>query len=558
MNGEAHNVVIADGKLQASNGAGAGWIEGYLAYFGNVDAQNEIMAPGCFAQSLPEMVPAGKVKLMVRHFCAGGDTAEVIGTVTQAREDGKGLWIHAELSSTSLAQETRTKILEGHIKGLSVGFTGNAYEWRKVDGVTVKVWTDCILREGTVTARPANDHAFILAAKTCVKREETAEEFLEQMARDRAARQLRLARLFPEEERSIMAKVKTGGPWFAKTDELQRNRFARYVLEGESERLGYAGGVLQTKRCCGVRLPHDALETVIGKVLPLLASTEAGASLTPASIFGEALQPLEAARILPRCTVVPTDGGAVAFPRAVQAAAGAEGSATEFAEFGLMGCDWTAEGAEAPGQELIIEQPAITTHRLTGYTEASRTLLKRATNLPALIVTLLKPAFSLKLDRGILNGNGVGRPTGILQTAGVQSVARETAGEVSYADLVNVEDGLPAWMQARGMWVVAKSVRKALLNLTDAVGRPLIQPSPLDGTPTLLGHPLVVTDLTTVGDAGDVLFGDFSQYVVLVETDFGVFASEHRKLERGIVCFVADMSVGGQVLQPRAFVKLAA
>ncbi|MCY3018189.1 MAG: phage major capsid protein [Planctomycetota bacterium] len=555
MNGEARQVTIADGKLKASNGAGdgPGWIEGYVSVYGNVDRMKEIMAPGCFAKSLREVVPAGTVKLLVKHFSVGADTAEVIGTVTQAREDTHGLWIHAELSSISLAQETRTKILEGHITGLSVGYRGLDYRWETVDGVKVKVWTECELWEATVTSRPANKLAVITAAKAYTVRQETEEEARERRERDIAERRRKLARWCPDEEQTIMAKKTLDGVWYAKTDDARAARFAKYVLDD-----GPAGGVLQTKRNIGVRMPHEALEGVIGKVLPMMASTDAGASLTPASFFGEAPQPLEAARIMPRCSVIPLDGGLIAFPRPVQAEKGAEGTATEFAEYGLMGCEWTAEGSAAPGQDLVIEQPTISTHRLSAVSEASRMLLKRATNLPALIAKLFKPSFTVKIDRAIVNGNGIGRPLGILQTADVQSVAREVAGEVSYEDLVNIEDALPAWMQPMGMWVVAKSVRKALLKLTDAVGKPLIQPNPVDGTPTLLGHPLVVTDLTTLGDTGDVLFGDFSQYVVLVETDFGIFVSEHRKIELGVVCFIADMWVGGRVLQPRAFVKLTA
>ncbi|MCY3020186.1 MAG: phage major capsid protein [Planctomycetota bacterium] len=553
MNGEARQVTIADGQLKTSNDAGAGWVEGVVAVYGNVDLQDEIMAPGCFGESLAQMVPAGKVKLMIRHLSGGGDTAEVIGTVTQAREDPRGLWIHAQFSNAATAQETRTKILEGHVKGLSVGFLGLEYEWAEVNGKKVKVWTKCMLADATVTTRPANPKAVITAAKTYTMLQETEAESTERRQRDHAERARKLARWCPDEEQTIMANKTLGGVWYAKTDDARAARFAKYVLHD-----GPAGGVLQTKRNTGVRMPHEALESVLGKILPMMASTDAGASLTPASIFGEAPQPLEAARIMPRCSVIPLDGGVIAFPRPVQAEKGAEGTPTEFAEYGLMGCEWTAEGAAAPGQDLVIEQPEIATHRLSACSEASQILLKRATNLPALIARLFKPSFTVKIDRAIVNGNGIGRPLGILQTADVQSVAREVAGEVSYEDLVEVEDALPAWMQASGMWVVAKSVRKALLTTFDAVGKPLIQPSPVDGTPTLLGHRLVITDLTTLGDTGDVLFGDFSQYVVVVETDFGLFVSEHRKAELGVVVFVADMWVGGRVLQPRAFVKLSA
>lgn len=156
-----------DARLIAKNNDGGnGWIEGYLSVFGNIDQQNETVERGAFAKSIKSVVPAGKVKLMVKHFAHGGDVADCIGTVTQAREDDYGLWIHAELSSVKLAQETRQKILEKHVRGLSVGFYPQQWEHDEVDGVRIVRHTEAILAEGTVTVRPANELCGIESAKS--------------------------------------------------------------------------------------------------------------------------------------------------------------------------------------------------------------------------------------------------------------------------------------------------------------------------------------------------------------------------------------------------------
>jgi HK97 family phage prohead protease len=139
-------VTIADGQLKAApvvpGQPDAGWIEGYVAVYGNIDAGGEIMARGCFTRSIHRNVPTGKVKLMVRHFSKGGDVMDVIGTVTQAKEDPFGLWIHAKLSSVDLAQEVRTKILEGHIKGLSVGYVVRQESYTEIGGKKYKLITE--------------------------------------------------------------------------------------------------------------------------------------------------------------------------------------------------------------------------------------------------------------------------------------------------------------------------------------------------------------------------------------------------------------------------------
>jgi len=162
--------VFADARLkakaidaEASNDNG--WIEGYLAVFGNVDQGGERIVKGAFSKSIRERVPAGKVPLMVSHFMYGGDTNEVIGTITEAREDDYGLWIHAELSSVQLAQDTRQKVLEGHVKGLSVGYSLIRWEEKKDGDSYVMDLLECKLLEGTVTVKPMNESAVITAAK---------------------------------------------------------------------------------------------------------------------------------------------------------------------------------------------------------------------------------------------------------------------------------------------------------------------------------------------------------------------------------------------------------
>jgi len=143
-----------------------GWIEGYLAVFGNVDQQDERILPGAFTKTIQERVPTGKVPLMAMHFGWGGDVNEVIGTITEAREDAKGLWIHADLSKVSLAQDIRTKILEGHVRGLSVGYRVIQAASVVEEGKTVMELSELMLREGTVTVKPANEEAGITDAKS--------------------------------------------------------------------------------------------------------------------------------------------------------------------------------------------------------------------------------------------------------------------------------------------------------------------------------------------------------------------------------------------------------
>lgn len=143
----------------------AGWLSGYASVFNNVDLQDEVVRPGAFRKTISERVPAGKVKLMARHMASGGDTLEVVGTVTEAKEDEHGLWIHAEFSGSATAQEVRRLVAEGHVSGLSIGYIPVDWGYAEVNETDIVELKELKLLEVTITALPANELAVVRAAK---------------------------------------------------------------------------------------------------------------------------------------------------------------------------------------------------------------------------------------------------------------------------------------------------------------------------------------------------------------------------------------------------------
>jgi len=167
-----------DPRVKAGAKAGAGdqgWLEGYASVFNVVDAQDEVVRPGAFAKSVKERVPAGKVKLMARHMAHGGDVLDVVGTVTEAKEDEYGLWIHAEFAGTQAAQTVRQVVAEGHVGGLSIGYLPVQWSFAEIEGKQVVELRELKLLEVTVTALPANEAAAITAAKAVVEMAESVE-----------------------------------------------------------------------------------------------------------------------------------------------------------------------------------------------------------------------------------------------------------------------------------------------------------------------------------------------------------------------------------------------
>ena len=164
----------AEPRLRARGVGQAGWLEGYAAIFGNVDAAGETVRRGAFAKSLRERLPAGRIALMIRHVRDGGDALEVVGKVTQAREDDVGLWVHAEFGSDATSQAARGKVIEGLVTGLSIGYVPLAGRETSADGRRIYELTEVKLLEVTLTAFPANDLAGVTAAKSIAGRPATA------------------------------------------------------------------------------------------------------------------------------------------------------------------------------------------------------------------------------------------------------------------------------------------------------------------------------------------------------------------------------------------------
>lgn len=143
----------------------SGWIEGYLAVFGNIDLGNERIVKGAFQKSITENGAKGW-PLMSRHMVYGGDAPDVIGTITEAKEDEYGLFVHAEFASDDASQAMRQKIADGHVSGLSVGYRLIRYEPEEIGEKTIYNLKECALEEGTVTVRPMNPLAQITTAKS--------------------------------------------------------------------------------------------------------------------------------------------------------------------------------------------------------------------------------------------------------------------------------------------------------------------------------------------------------------------------------------------------------
>lgn len=152
-------------QVKVSEGEDAGWIEGYAATW-DFDQGGDQIVRGAFKKTIAERVPAGKVKLMIRHYATGAGVLDVIGTVTEAKEDSIGLWYHAEFAPTEEAQKARQLVQSGHVSTDSLGYRIMNDEYATVDGKQIHRLVELLWAEVTLTTIPMNENARITAVKT--------------------------------------------------------------------------------------------------------------------------------------------------------------------------------------------------------------------------------------------------------------------------------------------------------------------------------------------------------------------------------------------------------
>lgn len=153
-------------RVEVKEEGGIGFVEGYASVFGNVDSDGEVVEKGAFGKTLKENLLAGKIKFVDFHnsFLS---SEEIIGVVEEAKEDEHGLWFKARLSSVQRAQDVRTKIREGILDALSIGY--NVMRDEVIEGVRhlkeLRLWEISVVPWG------ANSLAGITNVKSALSQE---------------------------------------------------------------------------------------------------------------------------------------------------------------------------------------------------------------------------------------------------------------------------------------------------------------------------------------------------------------------------------------------------
>lgn len=242
----------------------------------------------------------------------------------------------------------------------------------------------------------------------------------------------------------------------------------------------------------------------------------------------------------PRATVIPageSPDAALTMPALDQ------GSSTNM--FGGVSVAWTSEGGDTTETGAKLREITYKPHEVTGHIVVTDKLLRNWSAAGVFLDTQIRRALLAAEDVAFINGNGVGRPLGVLKSSALKTVNRTTANTVKYADLVAMEAELLEDFPA--VWIANPRVIPKLRLMEDTEGHLIWQDNAREGgLPTLLGRPVLKNFRSPgLGTKGDLLLANLTHYIVKDGASVRIAISEHVFFRANKTVVKASMSVAG-------------
>jgi HK97 family phage prohead protease len=166
--------VSAEDGGQDGIGSEPGSFAGYLARYGNLDDNGDVIAPGAFAQSLSKYNSAGELPPMFLNHAGipwNAVTTESllpIGVWTSLTEDQNGMRATGRIDpvDTDLGKRIYAGLRNKSVKGLSIGYMARDFVRGTKSGEPRRMISRADLFEGSVVWMPANTLATIDTVKS--------------------------------------------------------------------------------------------------------------------------------------------------------------------------------------------------------------------------------------------------------------------------------------------------------------------------------------------------------------------------------------------------------
>jgi len=237
-----------------------------------------------------------------------------------------------------------------------------------------------------------------------------------------------------------------------------------------------------------------------------LVPDEVAAKMMDVSLEGEIVRP--------RATVWPMKSATLKVP--------AWAVSDDTSLFGGLQGSWSGEATantKIKGKTRLI---TLNAKKLALYTDASNELVQDSgISFETQLQGAITKSMGFSMDYAYLRGTGAGQPLGVLNAPSLVTITKETgqlADTIDYTNILNMWARIHPLCANNAIWLANQTTIPQLFSMGLTLGTggaPIFTPNGPLGYGQLMGRPLLFTEkLPVLGDAGDLLLVDLSQYYV--------------------------------------------
>lgn len=227
---------------------------------------------------------------------------------------------------------------------------------------------------------------------------------------------------------------------------------------------------------------------------------------------------------------------------------------------------WVAEGAGSDKQKKTTGSIVFAYHKLRCAVSVSIETDTMA--LPVFETTLISnvaEAMTKSLEQAIINGDGIGKPKGILKETAPdgQNIDIEKAGSITYDVLIQAEAALPLAYEADAIWAMTKKTFMQFIGMVDSQKQPIARVNyGINGKPerTLLGRTVILNDYMDAyaaapgADITPAFLFNFKDYIL--NTNMNITVTKYVDNDTDDTVTKAVMLVDGKVVDVNSLVTV--
>lgn len=196
---------------------------------------------------------------------------------------------------------------------------------------------------------------------------------------------------------------------------------------------------------------------------------------------------------------------------------------------------WLAEAGTKTASAPKFSQLQLKLKKVAALCYATDELLEDASALESWLTRTVPMELRFMVEDSFMNGDGVGKPLGIINSPALLTVARDTASQINYDDILNM--WARRYIGSKDyVWYVAPEAAAQLPQMLNGTIPAYMPPGGLSGQQygTLMGRPVIETEYNpTLNAIGDILLASMSEYQTISKGGVQAASSIH-------VAFVTD------------------